>query len=158
MRNVGLRGKQKLADRWESQPYVVCRQPNEDIPVYVVKPDNTRSRKTRTLHRNLLLPFMSIFDWHTQEENLLNAVEESQMDELDTDGESDVSSSVYDALILLDADVASVESVSPPLSPRHRIPQKSQQSMDMTVPDTPSPRPQRTRRKPTWMNSKDLVL
>ena len=34
VRNVGLRGKQKLADRWESQPYVVCRQPNEDIPVY----------------------------------------------------------------------------------------------------------------------------
>ena len=156
--NVGLRGKQKLADRWESQPYVVCRQPNEDIPVYVVKPDNTRSRKTRTLHRNLLLPFMSIFDWHAQEENLLNAVDESQVNELDTDGESDVSSSVYDARILSDADVLSVESVSPPLSPRHRIPQKSQQSMDMPVPDTPSPRPQRTRRKPTWMNSKDLVL
>ena len=60
---------------------MVCRQPNEDIPVYVVKPDNTQSRKTRTLHRNLLLPFMSIFDRHTQEENLLNAVEESQVDE-----------------------------------------------------------------------------
>ena len=70
-------------------------------------------------------------------------------------GEFDVSSSVYDALILSDADVASVENVSPPLSPRHRIPQKSQQSMDMTVPDTPSPRPQWTRRKLTWMNSKD---
>ena len=77
--------KQRLADRWESQPYVVCRQPNEDIPVYVVKPDKTRSGKRRTLHRNLLLPFMSIFDWHTQEEDLLNAVEESQVNELDTD-------------------------------------------------------------------------
>ena len=137
---------------------MVCRQPNEDIPVYVVKQDNSRSRKTRTLHRNLLLPFMSIFDWHTQEENLLNAVEESRVDKLDTDGESDVSSSVYDALILSDADVSSVESVSPPLSPRHRIPQKNQPSMDIPISDTPSPRPQRTRRRPTWMNSKDWVL
>ena len=35
---------------------------------------------------------MSIFDWHTQKVNLLNAVDKSQVDELDTDGESDVSS------------------------------------------------------------------
>ena len=109
MRKVVLRGKQKLAGSWESQPYVVCRRPNEDIPVYVVKPDKSRSRKTRTLHRNILLPFMSIFDWNTQEENLLNAVEESQVDELDTDGESDVSSSVNDALILSDTEVSSVD-------------------------------------------------
>ena len=101
---------------------------------------------------------MSIFDWHTQEEDLLNAVEESQVNELDTDGESDVSSSVYDARILSDPDVSNVESVSPPLSPRNRIPQKSEQSMVTPIPDTPSPRPQRTRRKPSWMNSKDGVL
>ena len=158
MRNVGLRGKQKLADRWESQPYVVCRQPNEDIPMYVVKPDNNRSRKTRTLHRNLLLPFMSIFDWHTQEEDLLNAEEESQVNELDTDGESDVSSSVYDARIMSDADVSIDESVSLPLSPRNRVQQKSEQCMVTPIPDAPSPRPQCIRRKPTWMNSKDWVL
>ena len=60
VRNVGLRGKQKLADRWESQPYIVKCQPNPDIPVYEVQPENSRSRKTRTLHRNLLLPFMFI--------------------------------------------------------------------------------------------------
>ena len=101
---------------------------------------------------------MSIFDWHTQKVNLLNAVDKSQVDELDTDGESDVSSLLCDALILSDADVSSVKSVSPPLSPRHRIPQKSKQSMVTPISDTRSPRPQRTRRKPTWMNSKDCVL
>ena len=141
-------------DRRDSQSYVVCWQPNEDIPVHVVKPDNTRSRKTRTLHRNLLLPFMSIFDWHTQKENLLNAMEESQVD----DGESDVSTSVYAALILSDAEVSSVDYVSPPQSPGHRIPQKSPQHRDMPIPDTPSSRPQRTRQNPTWMNSKDWFL
>ena len=56
VRNVGLRGKNKLADRWEHKPYIVKAQPNPDIPVYEMQEDNTRSRKTRLLHRNLLLP------------------------------------------------------------------------------------------------------
>ena len=37
---------------WEEQPYKVIKQPNPDIPVFIV--DN--GEKTRTLHRNLLLP------------------------------------------------------------------------------------------------------
>ena len=60
--NVSLREKQKLADRWEHEPYIVVSQPNMDTPVYVVKREGTRYKKNRTLHRNLLLPFMSITD------------------------------------------------------------------------------------------------
>ena len=62
VRNVSIRGKQKLADKWEHFPYTVVRQPNKDIPVYGVKREGTKSRKTRMLHRNLLLlhVFMSI--------------------------------------------------------------------------------------------------
>ena len=55
VRNVTLRGKQKLADKWEEIPYTVCGIPDPDIPVYQVKAEN--SSKVRTLHRNLLLPF-----------------------------------------------------------------------------------------------------
>lgn len=54
VRNVRLRGKHKLADRWESDVYVVLRQ-SGDIPVYVVRPE-TRDGPQRTLHRDLLLP------------------------------------------------------------------------------------------------------
>ena len=36
VRNVGIRGKHKLADRWEHKPYIVKEKPNPDIPVYVV--------------------------------------------------------------------------------------------------------------------------
>lgn len=61
VRNVRIRGKQKLADRWECEPYVVVRQHNVDIPVYEVKREGSR-QKTRTLHRNLLLPFMAVDD------------------------------------------------------------------------------------------------
>ena len=56
MRNAGVRGKCKLADRWEKDPYVVIDQSNVDVPVYMVKQEGSRS-KTRFLNRNFLLPF-----------------------------------------------------------------------------------------------------
>ncbi len=55
VRNVGLQGRQKLANRWTDDVYVVVEQPNPEIPVYVVKREG-RSQATRTLHRSLLLP------------------------------------------------------------------------------------------------------
>ncbi len=60
VRNVGLRGRHKLADKWEATPYIVKRKPMSDVPVYEVYPENSRTSKVRTLHRNLLLPFMSL--------------------------------------------------------------------------------------------------
>ncbi|XP_030610231.1 uncharacterized protein LOC115797849 [Archocentrus centrarchus] len=54
VRNVRLRGKNKLADKWESDVYIVVRQ-SGDIPVYVVRPE-TKDGPLRTLHRDLLLP------------------------------------------------------------------------------------------------------
>lgn len=59
IKNVSLRGKQKLADRWNRQPYLVIDQPNKDIPVFAVKKEHGRG-KPKLLHRNLLLPFMSL--------------------------------------------------------------------------------------------------
>ena len=55
VKNVGLRGKNKLANRWEDHVYTVLEKPNESIPVFVVKREDGRGGK-RTLHRNLLLP------------------------------------------------------------------------------------------------------
>ena len=46
--------KHKLADKWESQPYIVVEQPNVTLPVYTVKEED--SDRTKTIHRNLLLP------------------------------------------------------------------------------------------------------
>ena len=60
VKNLGLRGKRKTADKWEHNPYVVKSQPIPDIPVYAVIPENPRARKNRLLHRILLLPFSSI--------------------------------------------------------------------------------------------------
>lgn len=54
VRNVRIRGKHKLADRWESEIYVVVKQA-ADLPVYTVRPE-TKDGPLRTLHRDLLLP------------------------------------------------------------------------------------------------------
>ena len=54
VRNVNIRGKHKLADRWEQKIHVVVRRIN-DSPVYVVKPEAGEGPQ-RTLHRDLLLP------------------------------------------------------------------------------------------------------
>ena len=73
VRNAGVRGKCKLADRWEKDPYLVIDQPNDDVPVYMVKREGSRS-KTRFLHRNFLLPFMCL--------PCLDEEEESEVPEL----------------------------------------------------------------------------
>jgi len=54
VRNVGLKGKQKLADRWQQDRYVVLDQPNPEIPVYKVCIEG--EKKYKMLHRNMLLP------------------------------------------------------------------------------------------------------
>ncbi len=54
VKNVRLRGHRKLADRWESEVYLVIAQCG-DMPVYRVKPESGDGPE-RTLHRNMLLP------------------------------------------------------------------------------------------------------
>ena len=54
VRNKGLKGKNKLADRWEQEVHIVVKV-NEGLPVYTIKKENGQGRE-RVLHRNMLLP------------------------------------------------------------------------------------------------------
>jgi len=54
IRKVGIKGRHKLADKWESESYVVMEKPNADIPVYKIRHLNRGNIKI--LHRNMLLP------------------------------------------------------------------------------------------------------
>ncbi|XP_034093366.1 uncharacterized protein LOC117560559 [Gymnodraco acuticeps] len=54
VRNVCLKGKHKLSDKWESEVYVVTKRAGT-LPVYTVRPEKKYSPQ-RTLHRDLLLP------------------------------------------------------------------------------------------------------
>lgn len=67
VRNLRLRSKHKLADRWESTVYVV-QQRAGDLPVYTVCPEG-QDGPTRTLHRDLLLPcgFLSEVEEESEE-------------------------------------------------------------------------------------------
>ncbi len=56
VRNVSVRGRQKLANVWCPDVHLVCeRKGGDDSPVYVVRREDGKGVK-RTLHRNLLLP------------------------------------------------------------------------------------------------------
>ena len=58
VKKTAFQGKHKLANRWESEPYIVVSRPNPDVPVYRLRrEDGTRERM---LHRNLLLPIGSL--------------------------------------------------------------------------------------------------
>ncbi|XP_041367000.1 uncharacterized protein LOC121381719 [Gigantopelta aegis] len=59
VRRLAFDGKHKIADRWEEEPYLIQDQPNKDIPVFVVRKEIGHG-KSRTLHRNLLLPIGSL--------------------------------------------------------------------------------------------------
>ncbi|KAK7888599.1 hypothetical protein WMY93_024159 [Mugilogobius chulae] len=50
--------RSKLADKWEPQPYIVVKQPNLELPVYVIRQES--SNKEKVVHRNLLqlCPFL----------------------------------------------------------------------------------------------------
>ena len=55
IKNVGIKGPHKLADRWSKVVYRVIRRISPDMPVYVVQPTDD-SGPSKTLHRNMLLP------------------------------------------------------------------------------------------------------
>ena len=59
VRKVGLKGRHKLADKWEREPYVIVGIPDQNVPVYQVQLESTKG-PIRTLHRNFILPFVSI--------------------------------------------------------------------------------------------------
>lgn len=59
VRKVGLKGKNKLADKWEEEPYLILKVSDDDTPVFHVKPERGKGA-TRVLHRNMLLPFNAI--------------------------------------------------------------------------------------------------
>lgn len=54
IRNLGLKGKQKLADRWSANPYLVDSQMS-DLPVYRLRPVDGNG-PIKVMHRNHILP------------------------------------------------------------------------------------------------------
>ena len=59
IRNVGLKSKHKLADRWDKHSYVVTKKPFGNIPVFKVQKESA-DEEVKLLHINMLLSFSCI--------------------------------------------------------------------------------------------------
>ena len=68
IKNLGLTGKHKLQDRWNSLPYIVVEK-LPDLPVYRLKPERGMGGM-RTLHRDHLLPIGESVRLTTPKENV----------------------------------------------------------------------------------------
>jgi hypothetical protein len=134
VRNVGLKGKHKLADKWGRDVYIVVEQPNPDVPVFLVKKEHGRGNP-RTVHRNLLLPFSGL--------PLKNTVE------------SDASFSCTKPVHTVDT--TSISKTPAPNSPssvdKYVIPQKRKSTLNpCALPFVPD-RVARKRKPPSWLTS-----
>ena len=58
LKNVAFKGKHKLENKWGREPYIIVSKPDFDIPVYTIRQEHGRIRKT--VHRNMLLPITSV--------------------------------------------------------------------------------------------------
>ena len=167
VKKVGFKGKHKLADIWESTPYVVISQPMPDIPLYMVKKENS-TNKPKPLHRNMLLPFNALPS--SLEEEPSKPKKPTPVVQQETYADSSTDSSG-------DEDEGQTE--EQPAISRYIIPQKryppcktpsGKQASDRGSSVTPSSRPvtrqsqspvaggglrrsQRNRRAPQWMHS-----
>ena len=56
VRQKDFLGKHKIQDRWENEPYTVLKQVRPDAPIFRLARDG--ETKSRTLHRNMLLPLL----------------------------------------------------------------------------------------------------
>ena len=54
VRQKAFKRKHKIQHKWEEDVYIVVAQPNDNFLLFIVL--NERSKKSRTLHRNMLFP------------------------------------------------------------------------------------------------------
>ncbi len=158
-------GRHKISDKWESDPYLVLRKPNPDIPVYDVQREDGVGR-VRTLHRNHLLPIgeLPIKQVHF-DPNLFQEPEQSA-DVSDTIDitittqdhrpldivQSDNSLENNDLTLLVPDSIPSIPTIQDEIQP------STNDKPQPVVPPIPMPRrSKRNRKKPEWMLSGDYV-
>ena len=125
IRNVGLKGKNKLADKWDRHPYIVIDKPDKNIPVFKVKQESGDGT-VKTLHRNMLLPFSSIPSISEVNESLLSNKEKIPQKKVQTRKHIPAPSSKSDETSDSDTDSDSIA--------RYVIPQRRTRNRHVSVP------------------------
>ena len=169
VRNVGLTGKNKLADKWEKEVYLVVDQPNRNIPVYVVKREHGRSTR-KMLHRNLLVSFMALpaskpspLDTSV----LIDGIQPSPADTTTSIGNTEKADLVGTSSGDEESSAATTDAVNEPArsSEKYVIPQRRPLKIlwpSHFIPHQLTLRNQRSylrknRRRPTWQTSGDWI-
>lgn len=80
LQDLRARGRGKLADRWEQRPYVVIKQADPDLPVYVIRQEGGNVEKV--MHRNLMRPCLLPMQQDMQ--NSRSEVETARQEDLKT--------------------------------------------------------------------------
>ncbi|KAI3371497.1 hypothetical protein L3Q82_024075 [Scortum barcoo] len=90
VRNVRIRGKHKLADKWESAVHIVVKCAGE-LPVYTVKPEG-KDGPLRKLHRDLLLPcgFLPVARFEKPPKQTINKPRTRRQSRMEVTDESEV--------------------------------------------------------------------
>ena len=148
LRNVGLRGKQKLADKWSSDVYIVVGQPDTDLPVYSIQKEGSRE-KVKVVHRNLLLPLGSTQDQLPVSASPSQFSSEDEVVQVTIPLASDISQSQPSGSGSGSDDSDSSEMESDGRSSSH--------SSASGPPRPPLRRSTRVRRPPKWLQSGDYV-
>lgn len=163
VRNLSLRKKHKISDKWEYTVHVVVKQPDESIPVYVVKPEDGEGRE-RVLHRDMLLPcgFLPAAVREDEEDNDVQVSqaqapetpeEESGADELSFVGENTNGESQCSSPEAIEQPVSQVEHPLNPEAPDFIPEQADLSDIDAEVgPTPPQVRPQRRRVPPSYLS------
>lgn len=97
MRNVRIRGKHKLADKWESDVHIMVKRAG-GLPVYTVKPEG-KDGPLRTLHRDLLLPcgFLPVADFEQLPKQTINRPRTRKQSRMEVTDETEVADDVSES-------------------------------------------------------------
>ena len=174
VRVVAFDGRHKLADRWEQDPYVIIKKPNEDIPVFVVRKESGEGRK-RTLHRNLLLPIGELPMTNTEKSEPKQPTktrnptpepvvqhQEEQEDNQESDEDYEITTTnIEPEPESVTSSEAEDESESEHSSEQSSVDEEEEQQEPLppaAPPPVPAPRRSgRNRRPPAWIRGNDFI-
>lgn len=146
---------------------------NPDIPVFEVKSTQSKTRKIRRLHRNLLLPFMALpcktSSQETQDGTLSSESSQQNsspvLDDTQTENAGILAPDQSDVDLGNSASESDKNTAQDVRPARYIIPQRRRpgspglqpRTLEVTKETQGKSKPVRTRRKPAWMDSRDWV-
>jgi transposase InsO family protein len=160
VKNVGLKGKNKLANKWHKDVFLIVGQNDPDLPVYQLQKESGNGN-VRTVHRNLILPLSLPLDTKKRstgrqvaDTNKVNTLPDE--DQVDTPPD----------VVVSDAEDEELHILYPPFDEDRQSEDESDSSSSAELPESSKSedeepqfirRSGRNRRPPAWLRSDEFV-